>query len=106
MPSSGVKTCADRKSTRLNSSHLVISYAVFCLKKTQSARSFASVFIAAAAFCAAALVLCGGGCRLDFGLHDGRLGFGLGPSFLSFFFFLNGGDPRSFPLFPPSALPG
>src|SRR5256885_8548919 len=25
---------ADRKSTRLNSSHLVISYAVFCLKKT------------------------------------------------------------------------
>src|SRR5688500_19415141 len=27
--------CADRKSTRLNSSHLVISYAVFCSKKTQ-----------------------------------------------------------------------
>src|ERR1022692_4245632 len=32
---------ADRKSTRLNSSHLVISYAVFCLKKkkTLSARA-------------------------------------------------------------------
>src|SRR5256885_7349279 len=31
----------DRKSTRLNSSHLVISYAVFCLKKkTCSATSF------------------------------------------------------------------
>src|SRR5256885_9157504 len=33
----------DRKSTRLNSSHLVISYAVFCLKKkkytTQMCRS-------------------------------------------------------------------
>src|SRR5256885_15342183 len=28
---------ADRKSTRLNSSHLVISYAVFCLKKKNSA---------------------------------------------------------------------
>src|SRR5688500_4814176 len=28
-----VLTRADRKSTRLNSSHLVISYAVFCLKK-------------------------------------------------------------------------
>src|SRR5256885_13183980 len=27
----------DRKSTRLNSSHLVISYAVFCLKKKNSA---------------------------------------------------------------------
>src|SRR5256885_10706396 len=30
----GPQRCAgDRKSTRLNSSHLVISYAVFCLKK-------------------------------------------------------------------------
>src|SRR2546426_1518976 len=27
----------DRKSTRLNSSHLVISYAVFCLKKKNKA---------------------------------------------------------------------
>src|SRR5256885_3416729 len=27
------RACRDRKSTRLNSSHLVISYAVFCLKK-------------------------------------------------------------------------
>src|SRR5207244_11162179 len=26
-------TCQDRKSTRLNSSHQIISYAVFCLKK-------------------------------------------------------------------------
>src|SRR5258708_27370145 len=25
--------CSDRKSTRLNSSHQIISYAVFCLKK-------------------------------------------------------------------------
>src|SRR5437773_5334023 len=25
--------CQDRKSTRLNSSHITISYAVFCLKK-------------------------------------------------------------------------
>src|SRR5256885_4586382 len=30
---SGKITRTDRKSTRLNSSHLVISYAVFCLKK-------------------------------------------------------------------------
>src|ERR1039457_1158097 len=28
---------SDRKSTRLNSSHLVISYAVFCLKKKKTA---------------------------------------------------------------------
>src|SRR5256885_8996377 len=34
MPISGVsEPVGDRKSTRLNSSHLVISYAVFCLKK-------------------------------------------------------------------------
>src|SRR5256885_12508303 len=31
--SSTAKSAGDRKSTRLNSSHLVISYAVFCLKK-------------------------------------------------------------------------
>src|SRR5271168_5501107 len=28
-----VRRCQDRKSTRLNSSHRTISYAVFCLKK-------------------------------------------------------------------------
>src|SRR3989454_7217811 len=32
----GVTLRTDRKSTRLNSSHLVISYAVFCLKKKKS----------------------------------------------------------------------
>src|SRR5256885_10552363 len=31
----------DRKSTRLNSSHLVISYAVFCLKKKTQSRTHA-----------------------------------------------------------------
>src|SRR3989454_2539276 len=30
------ETVGDRKSTRLNSSHLVISYAVFCLKKKKT----------------------------------------------------------------------
>src|SRR5437588_7078673 len=30
---SALKELGDRKSTRLNSSHTVISYAVFCLKK-------------------------------------------------------------------------
>src|SRR5258708_21701765 len=31
--SARVQDAADRKSTRLNSSHQIISYAVFCLKK-------------------------------------------------------------------------
>src|SRR5256885_5535992 len=35
----------DRKSTRLNSSHLVISYAVFCLKK-KHARHFLAALMA------------------------------------------------------------
>src|ERR1022692_3721543 len=30
---------SDRKSTRLNSSHLVISYAVFCLKKKKKKKN-------------------------------------------------------------------
>src|SRR5256885_5485350 len=33
----GLGRWRDRKSTRLNSSHLVISYAVFCLKKKNNA---------------------------------------------------------------------
>src|SRR5690625_5666274 len=32
----GVGPMTDRKSTRLNSSHVAISYAVFCLKKKKS----------------------------------------------------------------------
>src|SRR5256885_12925628 len=35
-PAGGFQFILDRKSTRLNSSHLVISYAVFCLKKKKN----------------------------------------------------------------------
>src|SRR5258708_11862505 len=34
-----VKAAIDRKSTRLNSSHQIISYAVFCLKKKKNKNS-------------------------------------------------------------------
>src|SRR5258708_14219784 len=34
-----VSTHKDRKSTRLNSSHQIISYAVFCLKKKKKIRT-------------------------------------------------------------------
>src|SRR3989454_2234004 len=40
----------DRKSTRLNSSHLVISYAVFCLKKKTRLNS-SHLVISYAVFC-------------------------------------------------------
>src|SRR5699024_12526322 len=36
---------ADRKSTRLNSSHVSISYAVFCLKKKKKTLSFLRTII-------------------------------------------------------------
>src|SRR5256885_10544262 len=37
-----VRDRPDRKSTRLNSSHLVISYAVFCLKKKKKNKHVAA----------------------------------------------------------------
>src|SRR3712207_7525597 len=36
LPATGTQALADRKSTRLNSSHANISYAVFCLKKNNT----------------------------------------------------------------------
>src|SRR3989454_6656990 len=41
----------DRKSTRLNSSHLVISYAVFCLKKKSTRLNSSHLVISYAVFC-------------------------------------------------------
>src|ERR1039457_2792660 len=82
----------DRKSTRLNSSHLVISYAVFCLKKI-------------------ALLLCA--CR------EGAVHLGLlreSPGWLStshaitvagliIFFFIAAAPPESYPLPLPAPFP-
>src|SRR6266446_1661077 len=53
-PVPGPPVCApgsgrDRKSTRLNSSHLVISYAVFCLKKKNKLSEM--VFVGAGNVC-------------------------------------------------------
>src|SRR5205807_6223820 len=36
---------SDRKSTRLNSSHLVISYAVFCLKKKKKRTDYDNLLL-------------------------------------------------------------
>src|SRR3712207_7251028 len=40
-----MRTIVDRKSTRLNSSHANISYAVFCLKKKKKKRNHASTLL-------------------------------------------------------------
>src|SRR5256885_12369005 len=42
----GTMRQADRKSTRLNSSHLVISYAVFCLKKKKKNADALIIYLA------------------------------------------------------------
>src|SRR5256885_10367604 len=43
---SQMSRAVDRESTRLNSSHLVISYAVFCLKKKKNSDTAALILIA------------------------------------------------------------
>src|SRR5439155_10946537 len=40
--------CRDRKSTRLNSSHVAISYAVFCLKKKKATGEVDAIWAEAA----------------------------------------------------------
>src|SRR2546422_8403615 len=42
IPERGLLAPGDRKSTRLNSSHGYISYAVFCLKKKKTKRLFSA----------------------------------------------------------------
>src|SRR6266705_5802037 len=42
-PPGGLRESADRKSTRLNSSHRTISYAVFCLKKKKTINIVCSI---------------------------------------------------------------
>src|SRR5439155_21042568 len=43
-PPPDVSTNRDRKSTRLNSSHVAISYAVFCLKKKKKAPTYGNAW--------------------------------------------------------------
>src|SRR3954465_14838009 len=103
MPSSACKTCAlDRKSTRLNSSHTIISYAVFCLKTKQATTALATDerldcgFLRAHAAVAAVSAL---------GAFAGRRapGAGLFPSSFFFLFFFNDTPPTEIYPLPPHA---
>src|ERR1039457_2403356 len=94
----------DRKSTRLNSSHLVISYAVFCLKKkntcSESWRRSADQTSAVAGL--------GHHLHPHYGLA-GVLSLGhprtsTSPVPASLFFFFDGGPARKFPSFSPTPL--
>src|ERR1039457_2409559 len=97
---------SDRKSTRLNSSHLVISYAVFCLKKkkqkqdtnktmTGAARQRVTLADSSTIVWALSRMLCS---LLLIFLYAFSICF--------FFFFFNDGPPPNFsPLPPPAPLP-
>src|ERR1039457_6941279 len=101
MPNSAWRL-SDRKSTRLNSSHLVISYAVFCLKKN-SVTYAVDVFGAAGS--ALAVPRCVGGLRTVrsavFEQVDQRER--IGEVIMVFFFFMIRRPPRS-TLFPYTTL--
>src|ERR1039457_4680657 len=94
----------DRKSTRLNSSHLVSSYGVFCLKKKIHSSSTsklrrASVIMAS---CSAPTVPHAAACLPD---HSARLRPpGRTRHARVFFFFLIIGRPRASPFFPHGPL--
>src|ERR1039457_1252769 len=106
MPSSGCKTCADRKSTRLNSSHLVISYAVFCLKKKnkthrnmQMHRCTKRWSLRLSRGAVAVVVGLVGSCQVRF------VSWGVVVFFLLFFFLNNRAPPEISPFPLPAPLP-
>src|SRR3989337_2732354 len=124
MPSSGVQTCArseehtselqhgsisyavslDRKSTRLNSSHGSISYAVFCLKKKNKRMKSSQRSISYAFFCSTKYKSHLLPRRVCFVISvrppiSSRFSF-----FFFFFFFLMIRRPPRSPLFPSPAL--
>src|SRR6202165_3697056 len=78
----------DRKSTRLNSSHLAISYAVFCLEKTNSFRRLRRDMPS----------------RLVKGAHWNPQSQQISHSLLSISFFLRSTAPRRFSHYPDSCL--
>src|SRR3954466_2405623 len=89
----------DRKSTRLNSSHTIISYAVFCLKKTVSEQRAGMRDLAVQAAPLAAEPG-GGRARRTRGGWFGRAAAGGRAGGVNFFFFLMIRRPPRSTLFP------
>src|SRR6202521_3306692 len=95
----------DRKSTRLNSSHLYISYAVFCLKKKNRRLKYVTADTASAMFSEE----CGAQRALDSERRGPALASDLAAGSdlarLSFFFFNDTATTEIYPLSLPDALP-
>src|ERR1035437_4797695 len=102
--SPGSTSSRDRKSTRLNSSHANISYAVFCLKKTQASFPirFTPPHMIIQQLRWPTLAHVGGLERHAHAFRGGHL-YG-GYSQLRVFFFLIKGGPPEFHPFPPRWL--
>src|SRR6202521_4508914 len=89
----------DRKSTRLNSSHLRISYAVFCLKKKHSAERWERARMAASGT-EAAPISASPGTQPCGAPHRRETQSAHGVTIILFFFFLMNRDPPGFTPFP------
>src|SRR3954464_2042975 len=101
----GVQTCAlDRKSTRLNSSHTIISYAVFCLKKNTALVGVAAGLMCAPFFPGLGVGVRGAGCVgcLEVGQRLVREHAGC---YLLLFFFNDTAPPEIYPLSLPDPFP-
>src|ERR1039457_3611927 len=97
----GWRGYSDRKSTRLNSSHLVISYAVFCLKKKQNKGQLHIHTIDRHGNTASHNTRRGAAPARNPGQGAERSPPRLGLVFFFFFFFLKGAAPPQFPPLPP-----
>src|ERR1039457_6849250 len=90
----------DRKSTRLNSSHLVISYAVFCLKKKKKKQNKHTIHKSRAIAKPTALETVAR-VATSRSLHGIMCVIFCAFFVFFFFFFLKAGAPPHFPPFPP-----
>src|SRR3954464_13665941 len=97
---------SDRKSTRLNSSHTIISYAVFCLKKKNTDNSEPMETLAQTTLIAAPTTGSASSVRARLARTALRRPLALlRPRLLSFFFLLLGHPPKPTP-FPPTTHSG
>src|SRR3954467_1151281 len=100
-----VAVSLDRKSTPLNSSHTIISYAVFCLKKNHRRRDCAPGVSQRRAPLRAPPGARAGGGEAEGGSPRGGRVADARPRMYAIFFFLTRGGPPTLPPFPPPPSP-
>src|SRR3954449_7889357 len=96
---------SDRKSTRLNSSHTLISYAVFCLKKKKTRVARATSFRSWPVTARRPLIPASPQLNIAPLPCQGQQLDDLAIRAFIFFFLNDGAPPEIYPLPPPAALP-